>query len=48
MTIKIAYVALASSVILSCGTLNEVMKGLEEVLNETGTTSSIPCNLEMA
>lgn len=47
MNIKIAYVALASSVILSCGTLNEVMKGVEEVLNETGTTSSIPSNLEI-
>jgi|TARA_B110000090_G_C13236944_1_gene390939 hypothetical protein len=48
MNIKIAYVALASSVILSCGTVNEIMKGVEEVLNETtGTTNSIPSNLEI-
>jgi hypothetical protein len=48
MNIKIAYVALASSVILSCGTVNEIMKGVGDVLNETGTTtSSIPTNLEI-
>jgi len=48
MNIKIAYIALASSVILSCGTVNEIMKGVEEVLNETGsTTNSIPSNLEI-
>lgn len=47
MNIKIAYVALLSSVILSCGTVNEIMKGVEEVLSETGTTSSIPTNLEI-
>ena len=48
MNIKIAYVALASSVILSCGTVNEIMKGVEEVLNEAGTTTnSIPSNLEI-
>ena len=47
MNIKTAYVALASSVILSCGTVNEIMKGVEDVLNETGTTSSIPSNIEI-
>ena len=48
MNLKIAYVSLASSVILSCGTVNEIMKGVGEVLNETGTTAnSIPTNLEI-
>ena len=52
MNIKIASVALFSSVILSCGTMNEIMneimKGVEDVLNESGTSSSsIPSNLEM-
>ena len=48
MNIKIASFALFSSVILSCGTMNEIMKGVEDVLNESGTSSSsIPSNLEM-
>ena len=48
MNIKIASVALFSYVILSCGTMNEIMKGVEDVLNESGTSSSsIPSNLEM-
>lgn len=48
MNIKIAYVALASSVILSCGTVNEIMKGVEDAINEAGTTTnSTPSNLEI-
>ncbi|MDB4061424.1 DUF4197 domain-containing protein [Vicingaceae bacterium] len=48
MNIKIASVALFSSVILSCGTVNEIMKGVEDSLTQTETsTRSIPSNLEI-
>tara|TARA_B110000046_G_scaffold31498_1_gene33465 strand:+ start:10435 stop:11181 length:747 start_codon:yes stop_codon:yes gene_type:complete len=47
MTLKFASVALFSSVILSCGAVNEIMKGVEEVINDAGTTNSVPSNLEI-
>ncbi len=47
MNVKIASVALFSSVILTCGTVNEIMKGVEEVINDAGTINSIPSNLEI-
>ena len=46
MNIKVISTALFASIILSCGTVNEIMKGVEDVLGETGT-SIIPTNLEI-
>lgn len=45
MNIKIISASLFASVILSCGTVNEVMKTVESVLNEG--ESAVPTNLEI-
>lgn len=44
MNIKIFSTALFTSIILSCGSVSEVLKGVEDVLSESGT---VPSNLEI-
>lgn len=46
MNIKIISTAVFASIILSCGTVNEIMKGVEGALGETGANTT-PTNLEI-
>lgn len=45
MNIKVIFSAIFASVILSCSSVNEVMKSVEDVLNDS--SSSVPTNLEI-
>lgn len=47
MNIKLFSTALFTSIILSCGNMNDIMKNVEDIINDSGAASSVPSNLEI-